>query len=220
MTSQTRSVSRRPRRPDGWLAAKPSGVTPLRSMTVSASASATASATATLDVGASARWPASRSARASTATVACVASFERMLPTIAMTGTSRMRRYGSSASTSSVSPLLESATMTSRSPMTPSPPCSASAGWTKIAGVPVLVSVAATLRATMPETPAPTVATLPAQPDSSSTARSKRSTSRLAAAARIASASWRMSSAAEAVVSSLIASSPGPDDAEQRGDLR
>jgi hypothetical protein len=52
----------------------------------------------------------------------------------------------------------------------------------------VLVSVAAILRATMPEVPAPMVVTEPLQRARISTASEKRSTSSLSAAAAIASA--------------------------------
>src|SRR5438477_3895470 len=72
--------------------------------------------------------------------------------------------------------------------MTPRSPCRASAGCRKIAAVPVLVSVAAILRAMRPDLPMPVTITRPAQLRSRLTAQSKRSSSR-STSARIAAAS-------------------------------
>ena len=55
----------------------------------------------------------------------------------------------------------------------PRSPWLASAGWTKKAGVPVLASVAAILRAICPDLPIPDTTTRPRQPSSSATAWTK-----------------------------------------------
>ena len=77
----------------------------------------------------------------------------------------------------------------------------------KSAGVPVLVSVAAILRATTPEVPAPVVATLPAHAASSSTACAKRAGSSRSAIDAIASASCRRRSAGDPPSRSAVSGS-------------
>ncbi len=97
---------------------------------------------------------------------------------------------------SSFSPLYDSAITTSSRRITPRSPCSASAGCRKNAGVPVLDSVAAILRQTMPDLPIPVRITRPPQPPTRATARANRSSRRSASA----------STAAASVCSTLRAS--------------
>src|SRR5687768_1149119 len=75
--------------------------------------------------------------------------------------------------------------------MTPRSPWTASAGWRKNAGVPVLASVAAILRQTMPDFPMPVTITRPLQWRTSSTARAKRSSTRSTSASTAAASVWR-----------------------------
>src|SRR5579875_3335886 len=70
------------------------------------------------------------------------------------------------------------ASSTSPATSIPRSPWRASAGCRNIAGVPVLESVAATLRPIRPDFPIPVTTTRPRQPSSSSTALSKRPSSR------------------------------------------
>ncbi len=86
----------------------------------------------------------------------------------------------------------------------PRSPWLASAGWTKKAGVPVLASVAAILRAICPDLPIPETTTRPRQPSSSATAWTKPPSS-WSRSARTASASMSSTSRASASArSSLI----------------
>jgi hypothetical protein len=73
------------------------------------------------------------------------------------------------------------------------PPCAASEGWRKTAGLPVLVSVAAAFCAMWPDLPTPTVTTLPRHPARSATARSTSAGASRAAVRATASASIRSS---------------------------
>ena len=85
----------------------------------------------------------------------------RALPVIAMSGTPRRFRCGSSTSSSGVSPELDSASTTSARVIMPRSPWLASAGCRKNAGVPVEASVAAILPATWPDLPMPVTTTRP-----------------------------------------------------------
>ena len=71
------------------------------------------------------------------------------------------RSAGIKRSTSSVSPLCDSAITTSSARMRPRSPCTASAGWSVKARVPVEASVAASFWPTSPALPIPVTITLP-----------------------------------------------------------
>jgi hypothetical protein len=112
---------------------------------------------------------------------------------------------GRMAASSSLSPLLDSASTTSCAVTMPRSPWLASAGCTKSAGVPVLARVAAILRPTCPLLPMPITTTRPWQASTASTAdcisaptcsaarawASMRSASRAASMARGADAVMR-----------------------------
>src|SRR5687768_3266661 len=127
----------------------------------------------------------------SSATSADCASVELTSPVRATSGAPMRFSVSSTRVSSSVSPLYDIAMTTSSAWMTPRSPCTASAGWRKNAGVPVLASVAAILRQMTPDLPMPVTMTRPLQLRISITARANLSSMRCSSA-RIAAASvWR-----------------------------
>ena len=103
----------------------------------------------------------------------------------------RRLTIGTMASSSALSPELDSATITSSSVIMPRSPWLASAGWTKKAGVPVLASVEAILLATWPDLPIPLTTVRPLHARINSTARAKRSSRRADSAATAAASMSR-----------------------------
>src|ERR1700744_5914135 len=94
------------------------------------------------------------------------------------------------SASSRVSPVLESARITSSAPIMPRSPWLASVAWTNMATEPVEASVAAILRATWPDLPMPVSTTRPLASNKVSTARVKASSS--------PAASWPSASASAA----------------------
>ncbi len=116
--------------------------------------------------------------------------------------------------------------MASPGTIMPRSPCEASAGWTKIAGVPVEAKVAAILRPTWPDLPMPLTTTRPLQAESRSTASVKLPSS-VAESARKPAASaaktaWAtatsdgLSSWRAAVISLLVWAAAGGRSTETR----
>ena len=187
MAPSTRRA-RRNRPPPGCRSAKSSGLKPFSTSTVIARASPSASAAVVLAVGTRFIGQASSETEQSSTTVAARASVDDVLPVIAMSVAPRRFSVSSRRVSSSVSPLCDRAITTSSRWIMPRSPCTASAGCTKYAGEPVLDSVAAILRQTMPDLPMPVRITRPRQSRTSATAVVNRSSSR-SASARTASAS-------------------------------
>src|SRR5438093_4582407 len=129
------------------------------------------------------------------------------MPVRRMSGMPSRLIVGSTASTSSVSPELESAITTSPRATMPMSPCTPSAGWRKYAGVPVLASVAAIFRPTSPDLPMPVTITRPAQPCISSTAMMKRSSRREQSSRMPAASSRSTRSASPSTLSRSISDS-------------
>ena len=102
------------------------------------------------------------------------------------------------ASSSSLSPLLESAITTSAGATMPRSPCMASRRMQETAGQPVEVSVAAIFRAAIPDFPTPVVITFPRRTVQQPQRESNRSSSR-PAARRMASASTLSVSTANSI---------------------
>src|SRR5688572_27240993 len=180
-----------PSLPPGCRLAKSSGLKPFSTSTVIASASPIARAAVVLAVGTRFIGQASSDTLQSSATSADCASVELTSPVRATSGAPMRFSVSSTRVSSSVSPLYDIAMTTSSAWMTPRSPCTASAGWRKNAGVPVLASVAAILRQMTPDLPMPVTMTRPLQLWISITARANLSSMRCSSA-RIAAASvWR-----------------------------
>ena len=182
--------------------AKSSGEMPARSIHTAARASPMAMATAVLAVGARLRGHTSRSTEPSSTTSQPRAKAESIRPTRAMRPVPRRLRWGRIASSSSVSPLLESSRATSSEATIPRSPCRASVGLRNTAVRPIEEKVAAILRATIPLLPTPVTTSFARrvrQPSSNSRAASTCSLlSRPAAAAMAAASSCRQRLRAEA----------------------
>ena len=163
ITSATRVSKRRPSAPPGCERAKSSAEKPRASSSASASASPSASAAVVLAVGARPSGHASSSTAASRCTSAACASELCSLPVSAMSRAPSRFRCGVSATSSSVSPELDSISTISSGVIIPRSPCDASAGCTKNAGVPVEASVAASLRPMWPDLPIPETTIRPRQ---------------------------------------------------------
>ena len=128
-------------------------------------------------------------------------SVESVLPAITISGTARRFRCGSSSSSSGVSPEFDSASTASPRVIMPRSPWLASAGCRKNAGVPVLASVAAILRAMWPDLPMPVTTTRPLQSRHTRQAAAKRPSSR---ASNPSTARASMARARRAVASRLL----------------
>ena len=126
--SATVMVSCLPSDPAGWLSAKSAGEIPWRSIHTAARASPIAIATAVLAVGARLSGQTSRSTLASSTTSLPRASDDSARPTRAILAVPRRFKWGSSSSSSVVSPLLDSSKHTSSAATTPRSPCKASRG--------------------------------------------------------------------------------------------
>ena len=189
MTFSTRA-RRRPSLPAGCSDANSSSPKPLRTRSVIASASPMARAAVVLAVGTRFIGQASLATEQSRMTSAARASVDAGLPVSAISRAPMRRIDSSSRSSSSVSPLCESASTTSSSRIAPRSPCVASAGWRNQAEVPVLDSVAEIFRQMMPDLPMPVTMTRPLHSNSSVTARSKLASMR-STRPRIAPASMR-----------------------------
>ncbi len=192
--SSTRKISLRPKIPPGWRTAKSSSLKPFCSSNTTARASPIASATVVLAVGANPSGQASFTRTLSTTSPAR-ASDDSGLPVMTINLIPCSLKCGSSLRISSVSPLLETARITSPFITMPRSPCMPSPEWRKNAGVPVLAKVAAILRQIKPDFPSPVTTTLPRHWRNICTARTKLS-SRRSTMERIPSASMRSTSAA------------------------
>ncbi len=147
-----------------------------------------ASAAVVLDVGARFIGHASCGTPTSITTSQTRASGDAGCPVSSTTGTPRRFTAGRMASSSSVSPELESASTISPRASIPRSPWTPSAGCRKYAGVPVDASVAAILRPMRPDFPMPVTITRPVHRWRRCTAAGKRSSS-FATRAAIAPAS-------------------------------
>ncbi len=161
ITSLTWVSSLRPSAPPGCERAKSSALKPRASSSATASASPKASCAVVLAVGARLSGQASLSTLLSSVTPECRASVDCRPPVMATSGTPRRLSTGRMAVSSSLSPLLEIASTTSAAVIMPRSPWLASAGCTKMAGVPVDASVAAILRPMWPLLPMPITTTRP-----------------------------------------------------------
>ena len=178
MMSSTRVNTRRASAPPGCERAKSTAVKPRASSSATASASPIASAAVVLAVGARLSGQASSGTLTSSTAAAASARFELGAPVIVRRGTPRRFKCGTSSSSSGVSPEFDTASTTSMRVIMPRSPWLASAGCRKNAGVPVLASVAAILRATWPDLPMPVTTTRPWQSRHTAHAATKRSSSR------------------------------------------
>ena len=113
------------------------------------------------EVGASPRGQASFSIFKWIETSLYLARVEFLFEVMAIIGTPILFINSNSLTISSVSPELETAITESPSTIIPKSPCIASAGWTKIAGVPVEAIVAAIFLQISPDLPIPVITTLP-----------------------------------------------------------
>ena len=197
MTSPTWVSRRRPSAPPGCERAKSSAAKPRASSRATASASPSASAAVVLAVGARFSGQASSATAASRWASAWRASGESDLPVIAIRRAPWRLTSGTIISSSSLEPEFDSASTTSSGVIMPRSPWAASAACTKYAGVPVLASVAAILRAMWPDLPMPVTMTRPWRLRMMSTARSNSSPTRSASAAT-AAASMRSTRRARA----------------------
>jgi len=131
------------------------------------------------------------------------ASVDFTLPVMAISFAPIRRMASSSRTSSSVSPLCDSAITTSSSRIAPRSPWMASAGWRNQADVPVLVNVAAILRQMIPDLPMPVRITRPLQSNSTWTARSNSPSTR-STRLRIAFASVRRTFLASSSAASVF----------------
>ena len=161
--------------------------------------------TVVLAVGARPSGHASAATLVSSTTSAPRARGDAGSPLIAKTGSPSRRAGASSATSSGVRPLFDTARKASPRASMPMSPCRPSAACRKSAGVPVEASVAAILRQTMPDLPSPLTTTFPSHPRSRSTARENSSPSRSASArtAAISTSSTRRATARSTAIRSL-----------------
>ena len=198
MRSSTRSRSRRPIIPAGWIRARSSGLIPRFSIRLIARASLRARAAVVLAVGERPSGQASSETEASRMMSAEMAREDFGLPVMAMSFRPSRLMIGRISSISSVSPELDRATTMSRGERIPRPPWTPSVGWRNAAGVPVEERVAANLWAMIPDFPKPVTTTFPSQERRRSTAARNRS-SRRSTRLRMASASVRSTFSALAI---------------------